>query len=374
MSNECGGDELGRRGNGGFMQKWRIRVVGAVAVALLAVFGVTSATAGPQHAATSHAKTKISFQLSFFPNAQHVGYLVAAHRGWYGKVGLNISVKPGGPTVEPTLLLAQGAVDIAQVDFTEFVQAVSKGAPMTYIGLTYQQDPLDYVALSGTKLSSPADLKGKKIGTQQAGEADPELKAMLGKAGLTINDVKIVPIGFTIDDLLSGKCDVFPSQAYFHPAEFEDKNIHYPGGLNILDPNQLGVAVANQGLAVNNSFLKKHPQAVVNFLRASLAGWWFAIGNPRQAVSDVEAYIPKGASNPADDLVDVRTTGNLVYHSANGKIYRKILAIDMNYLNSSQNILQKYGVIDKKLDLKKYVNTALMEQARAKPFKIPKSG
>jgi NitT/TauT family transport system substrate-binding protein len=351
------------------MKKWKVRLVAAAAVAALAVFGVTSATAGPRHAAKHAAKTKLTFQLSFFANAQHVGYLVASHRGYYGRAGLNISVKPGGPTVEPTLLLAQGAVDIAQIDFPEFLQAVAKGAPMTYIGLTYQQDPIQYVALKSTPLSSPADLKGKTFGQQQAGSLDPELKAMLDKAGLSESDIKIVPIGFTIDDLLNGKCQVFPSRVFFHPAQFEDKGIKYPEGLNVLDPNKLGVAVASQGLAVNNNYLKAHPQAVVNFLRASLKGWWFAIGNPKQAVADVEAFIPKGASNPQDDLVDTRTTNSIVTHNASGKVIKKILAIDMSYLNASQNILLKYGVVSKKLNLAKYVNTSLLEQARARPLK-----
>jgi NitT/TauT family transport system substrate-binding protein len=351
------------------MKKWRLRLVAAGAVAALAAFGAMSASAKPDGAAHPSAKAIVNFQLSFFANAQHVGYLVASHRGYYGRAGLNVNVKPGGPTVEPTLLLAQGSVDIAQVDFPEFLQAVAKGAPMTYIGLTYQQDPIDYVALKSTPLSSPADLKGKTFGQQQAGPLDPELLAMLDKGGLTQSDIKIVPIGFTIDDLLSGKCNVFPSRIFFHPAEFEDKGIHYPDGLNILDPNKLGVAVASQGLAVNNSFLKKHPQAVVNFLRASLKGWWFAIGNPRQAVADVESFIPKGASNPQDDFVDTKTTDQIVTHAANGKLIRKILGLPMDYLNASQNILLKYGVVKKKLTLTKYVNTQLIEQARAKPLK-----
>ena len=168
---------------------------------------------------------------------------------------------------------------------------------------------------------------------------------------------------------MNGKCQVFPSRTYFHPAEFEDKGISFPGGLNVLDPNKLGTAIANQGLAVNNSFLKKHPQAVVNFLRASLKGWWFAIGNPKAAVSDVEAFIPKGASNPQDDLIDTKTTTAMVTHSANGKVYRKILAIDMNYLNTSQNLLLKYHVLSKRVNIAKYVNTSLLEQARAHPLK-----
>ena len=58
------------------MKKWRLRLVAAGAVAALAAFGAMSASAGPQRAAHPSATT-VNFQLSFFANAQHVGYLVA---------------------------------------------------------------------------------------------------------------------------------------------------------------------------------------------------------------------------------------------------------------------------------------------------------
>ncbi len=99
------------------MRRKRTLLVAFAVVAALAAAGAVSASPGGRHAATA-GKQKLTFQLSFFANAQHVGYLVAAHRGYYGRVGLNITVKPGGPTVEPTLLVAQGQADIAQVDFT----------------------------------------------------------------------------------------------------------------------------------------------------------------------------------------------------------------------------------------------------------------
>jgi NitT/TauT family transport system substrate-binding protein len=308
----------------------------------------------------------VRFQLSFFPNAQHVGFLVAANRGYYKAAGVNVKVVPGGPTVNPTLALAQGNVDIAQVDWPEFLQAIEKGAPMTYIGLTYHQDPITYVALKDTPLSSPADLKGKRYGVQQAGPLDAELQALLGKAGLSTSDITTVSIGFTIDDLLKKKCDVFPSRIFFHPAQFEDAGIHYPTGLNVLDPNKYGVGLASQGLAVNNKFLASHRAAVLAFLKASLKGWRFSIDNPRAVVADVGKFLPPGANNPKDNLIDVRYTNKIVTHKANGALWKQTLAIDMPYLLSTQSILLKYGVIKKKLDLKKYVNTTLMAQAAAK--------
>jgi NitT/TauT family transport system substrate-binding protein len=343
------------------MKRWRLQVAVVAAVAAVAALVTVGAMARP----SANVGT-VRFQLSFFPNAQHVGFLVAANRGYYRQTGVNVKVVPGGPTVNPTLALAQGNVDIAQVDFPEFLQAVEKGAPMTYIGLTYHQDPLVYVSLKSTPLSGPADLKGKKFGVQQAGPLDAEVQALLGIAGLTTNDITPVSIGFTIDDLLNKKCDVFPSRIFFHPAQFEDAGIHYPSGLNVLDPNKYRVGLASQGLAVNNKYLAAHRPAVVAFLKASLRGWRTSIGNPRAVVADVGKFLPKGANNPKDNAIDVKYTNQIVTHRANGTPWLRTLQIDMPYLLSTQAILLKYQVISKKLDLRKYVNTQLMAQAAAR--------
>jgi NitT/TauT family transport system substrate-binding protein len=345
------------------MKSFRLRAAAfaVVGVAALAAIAATVASAGGSGASA----TSIRFQLSFFPNAQHVGFLVAANRGLYKKAGLDVKVIPGGPTVNPTLALAQGNVDISQVDFPEFLQAVAKGAPMTFIGLTYHQDPLTYVALKSTPLSKPSDLKGKTFGVQQAGPLDAEVQALLAKAGLSTKDIDPVSIGFSIDDLLSKKCDVFPSRIFFHPAQFADAGIKYPTGLNVLDPNKYGVGVASQGLAVNNKFLAAHRDGVVAFLRASLQGWKATVANPRASVADVGKFLPKGANNPKDNYIDVLNTLKIVTHSPNGKPWTKLLAVDMTYLTKSQNILLQYKVTKKKIDLSKTVDTKLMAEAAA---------
>lgn len=354
------------------MSKWRLRLatIGLLALALV-VLGAASGCGGDEEEAAEEKAApeappkpaSVRFQLSFFPNAQHVGFLVAANRGFYKDENLNVEVIPGGPTVEATLSLAQGNSDIAQVDFPQFLQAVEKGAPMTFIGLTYQQDPLVYVALKETKLGSPEDLKGLSYGQQQAGPLDAELQALLADAGLSAKDIKIVSIGFTIEDLLNGKSDVFPSRIFFHPAQFEEAGIDYPGGLNVLDPNEYGVAVASQGLAVNNDFLAENRDAVVRFLRASVRGWEATIEDQQAALADLKKFIPEGASTPLIDRLGTQNTIKIVTTSANGEPYEDILAIDKGYLERSQDILRKFNIVEKDIDLDEVIDTSLVEEA-----------
>jgi NitT/TauT family transport system substrate-binding protein len=308
---------------------------------------------------------KVRFQLSFFGNAQHVGYLVAANRGFFDDEGLSVKVIPGGPTVNPPLQLAQGNVDIAQFDFGEVLNARANGAPVKWIAQTYQQDPIRYITLKSVPLSSPADLKGKTVGSQQTGSLDPELQGMLEQAGLSKSDIKVKQIGFSIEDLMNKNIQVFPLQTFFHIAQLKDAKVDYPGGVNVLDPNENGTAIAGQGLAVNEDFYNQHKDAVTCFLRASLKGWQAAIDDPDSALADVEKFLPKGVASKADNKIDIAETIKIVTTNASGQPVHDLLSMDMSYLQDSADRLKKFGIVKQDVPLDEVVDPGPLEQARA---------
>jgi NitT/TauT family transport system substrate-binding protein len=351
--------------------RWLAVVVLACLAAVLVACGDDDDSGDSEQAAQSSGPvtcsggTPVRFQLSFFPNAQHVGYLVAANRGYYEDEGLNVKVVPGGPTVNPPLQLAQGQVDIAQMDFADYLNARQGGAPITYVAQTYQQNPLRYVSLKDkVSLKEPADLEGKVVGEQQAGGAQAELKGMLDQAGLTIDDVEIKNIGFAIEDLLNGKSEVFPLQTFFHVAQLESAKIGYPDGVDVLDPNEYGVGVAAQGLSVNDRWAADNEDAVVCFLRASLKGWQDAIADPKAALDDVQAMIPEGASNPKDDAVNIEETLKLVTTNAQGDEVGDLLEMDTAYLQQSADTLREFDVVKQDVTVDEVIDPAPLEAAR----------
>lgn len=339
-----------------------------VAASMVAALGAACGDDGGTAAADGDGKItcsgqEIRFQLSFFPNAQHVGFLVAQARGFYKDEGVKVETLPGGPTVNPPLQLAQGNVDIAQVDFVDAMAAAGSDAPLTYVGQTYQQDPLRYVSLDGVRLDEPADLKGKTVGEQQAGSS-PELQGLLHKAGMTMDDVTVKSIGFSIEDLMNKNVQVFPLQAYFHIAQLRSAGVEYPDGVNVLDPNKHGVAVASQGLAVFDPFLEEQRNAVVCFLRASLRGWQAAIDDPEAALAAVEKYIPEGASKTEDNKVDIEETIKIVTTKADGSKVTELLTMDPAYLKASQKILLDSKALEKETDINEVIDPDPLADAR----------
>lgn len=331
--------------------------------------GAATASAGETTAEAAGPQTcngeKVKFQLSFFPNAQHVGYLVAARRGFYEDEGLDVKIVPGGPTVNPPLQLAQGTVDIAQMDFADGVNAKAGGADITWIAQTYQQNPLRYVSLKDVPLGEPADLDGKTVGVQQSGELIAELQGLLEAGGLDKDAVEVKPIGFTIEDLVGGKIDVFPLQTFFHVAQLEAADLAYPDDVNVLDPNQYDAGVAAQGVAINDEFAEQNPAVAECFLRASIQGWQAAQEDPEAALKDVGEYVDASIATPAENRINIEQTLGLVTQDRAGEPVDDLLYLDPELLQESLEKLKQYGVVKGEVDLDEFVDPAPQEAASA---------
>jgi NitT/TauT family transport system substrate-binding protein len=323
----------------------------------------TTASADP--AALRCEGDEIRFQLSFFPNAQHTGYLVAQNRDFYRDAGVNVKTIPGGPTVNPSLQVAQGNVDMAMMDFSEALNAKANGAEIVWVAQTYQSDPIRYVSIRRDfPMPDAAAMRGAIVGTQQVGELEPELRGMLEEAGLSIDDVTMKSIDPSVEELLARRIQVFPLQTFFHISQLQESGVRYPDDVDILDPNELGVAVAANGVAVNKAFYDGHRDAVACFLAAAERGWQTAIDDPRSVVEDVNALQEKGLASPEANAINVRETIDLVTKRADGSPAEP-LQLDMAYLEESQRRLLDAGIIREEVSLDELVDPEPLERANA---------
>ena len=59
-------------------------------------------------AGTALAADDVTLQLKWVTQAQFAGYYVALENGFYSDEDLNVTIKPGGPDIAPTQVLAGG--------------------------------------------------------------------------------------------------------------------------------------------------------------------------------------------------------------------------------------------------------------------------
>ena len=154
------------------------------------------------------AAERLTILLDWFINPDHAPLVVALQRGYFADAGLDVElIQPADPN-DPPKLVAAGQADIAVSYQPQLHLQVAEGLPLVRIG-TLIATPLNcVVALADGPVKTLADLKGRKVGFSVGGFEDAVLARMLKEAGLSLTDVKLVNVNFSLSPaLLSGQVD-----------------------------------------------------------------------------------------------------------------------------------------------------------------------
>lgn len=158
--------------------------------------------------ATTAQAEKLTVLLDWFVNPDHAPLFVAQEKGFFKARGLEVEfIAPSNPN-DPPKLVAAGQADIAVSYQHQHQVQVAEGLPLTRIA-TLVATPLNsLVVLKDGPIKTIADLKGKTIGYSVGGFETAILKAMLAKEGLTLDDVKLVNVNFSLSpSLFTGQTD-----------------------------------------------------------------------------------------------------------------------------------------------------------------------
>ena len=154
------------------------------------------------------AQDKLTVLLDWFVNPDHAPLIVAKEKGFFKAAGLEVElIAPADPSLPPKLVAA-GKADLAVSYQPQLHVQVGQGLPLIRIG-TLVSTPLNsLVVLRDGPIKKIADLKGKKVGFSVGGFEDALLQSMLVTHGLTLNDVELINVNFSLSPaLIAGKVD-----------------------------------------------------------------------------------------------------------------------------------------------------------------------
>jgi NitT/TauT family transport system substrate-binding protein len=183
---------------------------------------------------------------------------IAKELGLYEKYGLDVKlVSIAAGSVSLTALLA-GNVHLTTDSSSGVVTAVVRGAPIVTVS-TNGALPYQLIALPSIK--SPAELKGKIVGSSRIGAGtDFLLRRILAKLGLTPGrDVSLIPTGVSESDkriqlMFQGKIDatIGESDKVFQFAELGGQKISVLG-----EPKDFGVPSPGSEINTTRQFMKE---------------------------------------------------------------------------------------------------------------------
>jgi NitT/TauT family transport system substrate-binding protein len=219
------------------MNKTSIKTV-AMAAALLALsFG-------------AQAQEKLTLQLKWVTQAQFAGYYVAKDKGFYKDVGLDVTIKAGGPDINPSQVIAGGGADVV-VDWMPSALATrEKGVPLVNIAQVYQRSGMQLTCRNDSGVKTPADFKGKTLGVWFFGNEYPFMSWM-DKLGLktdgSAGGVKVLKQGFNVDPLLQKQAACISTMTYNEYWQLIDAGMK-PEALTVFKYEDQGVATLEDGL------------------------------------------------------------------------------------------------------------------------------
>jgi NitT/TauT family transport system substrate-binding protein len=252
---------------------WR----GAVAAAALLALSAGAAEAADQ----------ITLQLKWVTQAQFAGYFVAKDKGFYDEVGLDVTIKPGGPDINPSQVIAGGGADVV-VDWMPSALATrEKGVPLVNIAQVFQTSGMMLTCRNDSGVTSPDKFADKTLGVWFGGNEYPFLNWM-GKLGLktdgSAGGVKVLKQGFNVDPLLQKQADCISTMTYNEYWQVIDAGMK-PEDLTTFKYEDQGVATLEDGLYTLEATLQDPAKVelLAKFVKASMKGWDYAVANPDEA-------------------------------------------------------------------------------------------
>ena len=241
----------------------------------------------------------LTLQLKWVTQAQFAGYYVALENGYYEAENLNVTIKPGGPDIAPTQVLAGGGADVT-VEWMPAALAVrEKGLPMVNIAQPFKSSGMMLTCRKDAGVSTTADFKGKTLGVWFFGNEFPFLSWM-SQLGLptdgSANGVEVLKQGFNVDPILNGQAACVSTMTYNEYWQIIDAGLSADELVTFKYEDQ-GVATLEDGLYVLEENLEDpaFKDKIARFVKASMKGWKWAEDNPSDAAMIVLDYDETGA-------------------------------------------------------------------------------
>jgi NitT/TauT family transport system substrate-binding protein len=269
-------------------------VIAVLALVLAAVLAACGSSDDKTDSSGSTKLTPVKLQLQWYAQAQFAGYYAAVAKGYYKDEGLDVSIVEGSADIVPIDSLTAGDVDYAISWVPKVLGSIEAGAKVTDVAQIFERSATTQISFKDKGITSPADLKGKKVGSWGYGN-EWELFAGMQKAGVTLKDISLVQQAFDMNGFLAGDIDAAQAMTYNEYAQvLETKNpktgeLYTPDDLNVINWNDVGTAMLQDAIWAPSDKLsdKDFADQTVKFIKASIKGWVYVRDHPEEAAQIV---------------------------------------------------------------------------------------
>jgi ABC-type nitrate/sulfonate/bicarbonate transport system substrate-binding protein len=289
---------------------------------------------------------KVTVQLSWFHGVEYAGFYSAVEKGYYAQENIEVTLKPGGPEINPIDEVQNGNAQFGIVSGDSLIIAKTNQQNLVAVATIFRNNPLAITSLSKDNIKKPEDLVGKTIGTYSEDLSDYfdlPFQAFISRAGLDRESMKFVVFeDFQgANDIKAGRMNAMSSMF----ATDQSVMTRQAGDeINFIYYKDYGVDLYINPIVVTEEYKQSDPDLITRFIRATLKGYQYAIENTEEAAGFAVKY---------DSSLD------LIYQQEVMKAQVPFIdtgdapigSMDEDVWNTTQEILQEFGFISTPIDI-----------------------
>ncbi len=248
---------------------------------------------------------QFTLMLDWTPNADHAGIYQALAEGDFTKADLDVHVQVPSDPATPLKLLAAGKIDAAISYEPEVLLARNQDLPLVSVAAIVQKPLTSIVSLGSKHITTPAKLKGKRVGDAGIPYQHAYLTTILAQAGVPQSSVKEINVGANlVPAMLSGRVDATLG-AFWNYEAIQLAQLHkHP---NVIHMEQVGVPTYDElVVVVRKNTIVNHPDVVRRFVQALGRGYEAVRQNPQAAVANLVRASP--GLDPKLQLASIKAT------------------------------------------------------------------
>jgi ABC-type nitrate/sulfonate/bicarbonate transport system substrate-binding protein len=215
---------------------------------------------------------QVGVQLPWLYQAQFAGPVVADDLGYGKENGIKINVFPGGIDISDLENVANGKIQFGITQPDKLIEARKNGVKIKAVCVIFNKSMSAFMIKKNSKIKTPKDFIGKKVGTKEGFNVHIEYLALLDKLGINRNKINEFPVQYDVTPLLNDVIDVFPCFEINEPYSL----IKYDQEYKLILPRDYGLHFYGDIIYTSEKFISENPGIIRKFLKAVIKGWQFA--------------------------------------------------------------------------------------------------
>ena len=288
------------------------------------------------------AADKLRLILDWFVNPDHGPIIIAREKGYFAAQGLEVEIIPPADPADPPKLVAAGKADLAISYQPQLHLQVAEGLPLIRVGALVATPLNCLLVLQDGPVKTIADLKAGKVGFSVAGVEEALLAAILRPHGLSMEDIELVNVNWSLSpSLMSRQVDAVIGA--FRNFELNQMDIEGVAG-RCFYLEEEGIPPYDELIYVANP-ANMDRQKVARFLAATEQATQFMVNHPEQS----REIFSSTAAELQDEL------NKRAWRDTLPRFALRPAAVDQGRYARMEKFLKQFGLISELRDVSELV-------------------